>query len=553
MICTAWIVLANCCAVNPTQRTIPLFDINPNGMTITSLLYNFDTHSEWVDHIFGSKAVFHHKNNVEELEHSPLTEDEINERHVNTMFKIPPHGLIPRCSFELLGFVRLGDEAPFKQKDKMKSPAIGLANVKIKSHHFSCFFRPLYENWRPESTTVKTHYWAIVLYCPTQNRTICSSLPSHFEPRTKINHPAVMKIEVKIHLQSSNLSSTFTARVSDQSDVIKSSKSDLLSTPVGICTAIPYASSDPEKAQANGAMLAEWIRHHSSLGMKVIVYDRHGNHFHHIFNSSYAREQSINNMNLVYHNFTIRELLDNSDSGARYDNSEHNNLNRRVRNEMNNDDKTLTLTHCRFEARALYGLVDVMVVDFDEFVLCPQVAPDPRAQAHYFSRLITDAHHASVDQLLLLQRLPMNKTASPRDCVVANARRGHSIFDCFAAYEYASEGHSWKSVHLSHKCPLTGYHQACATPSSPRGYNCDCRSLLVRPDLHRDTSLSLELRGCVLMHLSTLSADYARQADVDADVLRNLEGDALVRARRKPMEMWRIAHPKRNLSRNSRR
>ena len=42
-----------------------------------------------------------------------------------------------------------------------------------------------------------------------------------------------------------------------------------------VCLTVPYTSSDEAKAVANGAMMAEWIRYHMKLGIKVIVYDRY--------------------------------------------------------------------------------------------------------------------------------------------------------------------------------------------------------------------------------------------------------------------------------------
>ena len=44
-------------------------------------------------------------------------------------------------------------------------------------------------------------------------------------------------------------------------------------------------------------------------------------------------------------------------------------------------DKTLTLTQCRFEARALFGIDRVLVADFDEFLYCPVVGPTASEQA----------------------------------------------------------------------------------------------------------------------------------------------------------------------------
>lgn len=39
---------------------------------------------------------------------------------------------------------------------------------------------------------------------------------------------------------------------------------------------------------------------------------------------------------------------------------------------VNDNDKVLSLTHCRFEAKALYGIDHVIVPDPDEFFYCPK-------------------------------------------------------------------------------------------------------------------------------------------------------------------------------------
>ena len=43
-------------------------------------------------------------------------------------------------------------------------------------------------------------------------------------------------------------------------------------------------------------------------------------------------------------------------------------------------DKTQTFTHCRFEAKAVYGIDNVLVTDFDEFLFCPWAKPTAQAQ-----------------------------------------------------------------------------------------------------------------------------------------------------------------------------
>ena len=137
------------------------------------------------------------------------------------------------------------------------------------------------------------------------------------------------------------------------------------------CLVLPYQSSNMQATQINQAMVAEWIHHHTSLGFNILIYDRQGS-FQQATknnNSSYALLRSMNTQssNVIYHPYTIRELLDPLRNGKTFDNNDmnpENNANSQgnvdeknslVQSEammdVTDDDKTLTLTHCRFEAK----------------------------------------------------------------------------------------------------------------------------------------------------------------------------------------------------------
>ena len=123
-----------------------------------------------------------------------------------------------------------------------------------------------------------------------------------------------------MYLNNSVWSTSFTANIINKEKIVSSARSMRL--PLAVCTVIPYTSSDPEKAFANTAIMIEWIRYHTKLGMKVIVYDRDGANRDYIFNSSYGISQGILKLDFVYHNYTIRGLLDPLKKGLRYDNTE---------------------------------------------------------------------------------------------------------------------------------------------------------------------------------------------------------------------------------------
>jgi hypothetical protein len=121
-----------------------------------------------------------------------------------------------------------------------------------------------------------------------------------------------------------------------------------------------------------------------------------------------------------------------------------------------------------------------------------------------------------VDQLTFSQWVPHNRTfdfRSVSECAAAAVAAGTSIFQCFASYKFHLGGHSIKSLQLSHKCPLTGYHQACPLPEMPRTYNCACSTIVVPP------------ADCVVLHLSMQESFYESELAKSADEEKDLRLD----------------------------
>ena len=290
-----------------------------------------------------------------------------------------------------------------------------------------------------------------------------------------------------------------------------------------MCAVVPYSSNDKAKACANGQMLLEWVWDYAKLGFRVFVYDRDGRNYaavhdeklrRALFGPTYDEDPATNTLQyLHYHNFTVRGLLDKTRSGMVYDNTERkpgagwgetsNTNTLRARYESQGHDKVNTFTHCRFEAKAVYGVERVLAVDFDEFIYCPSAPPNPKALrvrpakeqerlkspsaegpltatardlGRYINTVTATLQEAGLRQIMFQQRVTMNKTASPRDCLVDMSSRSppRSLFNCYGSYRYERASHSIKSFHLGTTCPLTGYHQACPSPQVPRAYDCAC-------------------------------------------------------------------------------
>ena len=287
---------------------------------------------------------------------------------------------------------------------------------------------------------------------------------------------------------------------------------------VAICLVVPYTTTDPDKRRANGAMLYEWVRYHTKIGLKVIMYDRDRANWDFIFNSTYARALGLSKpLDLDYYPYTMRGLLDPARAGLKYDNTEADVdlsgarlLDRKTRYENQGHDKVLTLTHCRFEAKAIHNIDTVLVVDFDEFLFCPIAHPAPRAQATFFHNFVQYHHGRGIQQVMLPQRLVSNTTASTRDCMVDKVKNNNNFLPCFAPFEYYMGGHSVKSLHLGHVCPVTGYHQACPGLDAPRSYDCVCDNHQTRQNPWRPFQKNIRNRECALIHLSTNPTNYRK-------------------------------------------
>ena len=165
-------------------------------------------------------------------------------------------------------------------------------------------------------------------------------------------------------------------------------------TPVAVCTAWPYTTSDFTKTHANQAMVYEFLRYYSNLGFWLMVYDNNGVNMKGVFDSAYARANPQRgrfagaiDKYLMYHNYTLRGLLQPKE-GAHFSDSNLNGRHDRRHEGLvaQDDDKTSTLTHCRFEARARYGIERVLVVDFDEFLFAQGGGTDPEQQRRYMDQ-----------------------------------------------------------------------------------------------------------------------------------------------------------------------
>lgn len=512
--------------------------------------------------IFGDQAVFHDK--TRKQPRSPLSRTELNEEEITyrveefrKVFKLPSYAQWPFCSIEMLGFGRLNKEKPLYDRSRYGPPYVGNATLSLGNlkEKWPCFWRPLFENWRGESDATDPNFWAIFFYCPSPSGSeSCKNYTTMIRTNEDDDEVYIPHINASLNMQLSrvNWTTTFKAKVLHKDNIVSSTAKRLSSGPMAVCVSIPYTTYDDEKALGNAALLFEWVRYYTKLGFKIIIYDRDGANRQAIYNSTYAKDIGVrfnpaNSDNVVYNDYTIRGLLDPTKKGVKYDNTEsfydqdrNAAQDRKARFEGQGHDKTATFSQCRFEAKALFGIETVLIVDYDEFLYCPVVAASAHAQAAYLSQYIAYHRRMGVEQLILPQRLISNTTADIRGCVVDMVQSGQSIFNCYAPFEYYMGGHSVKAIHLKHACPLTGYHQACPGIEAPRAYDCICENRQVRQNPWRPFNRYLKGRECAIVHFSTQPQVYTKNKfkPIEVAMMRNTTNEIQLVANSKMAEMY---------------
>jgi len=101
------------------------------------------------------------------------------------------------------------------------------------------------------------------------------------------------------------------------------------------------------------------------------------------------------------------------------------------------------MSHCRFEAKAVFGIEQVIVADFDEFLYCPMIKSGASSQRAGLAALFEQFTTAGFDQMsLFTQSTMLNKTVEPWNCVVNKSQAGLSTFECFGSTEFYAFDHS---------------------------------------------------------------------------------------------------------------
>lgn len=312
---------------------------SPNlSLVVTAFKYTregkkgaFNTPTEFVDRIFGSKALYYDTRDSNEGKGRNITSAEIEEaqgRFQNT-FSLRSLQASPACYVTMLGqaYFVTNDERNYKRtmiKTLNNSNAIGLARISVsKDLKWNCHYRDMLK--------LNDRLAIIYYYCPLLEKSKClnfeNSVPKNGRLAVHLSMP-VLAINSKQKMVNIN----FYAKP------FWEGRSKFLNSQLAVCTVMPYYSSVPEKSIVQGAILHDWALYHLALGFKVVIYDRNGNHKQHLFKDfkykNNVRDEINKNTadlfdNLIYHDYTILQMIDKSTNTTSYDNTEMVGENRR--------------------------------------------------------------------------------------------------------------------------------------------------------------------------------------------------------------------------------
>ena len=488
--------------------------MHSDGLTISSFQYNpTAAKSAWVRNLFGDGAIFHLKPkdvSVTEFflasreDRAMSAEEESASKEVmRNVFHLPLVAWEAPCSIEMLGFVRttMRSPSPFKRSN-LHVPFVGNATASIPGvGKWRCYYRPLVENWRHVSTSLEPHFVAVVLYCAPLSADSCTAFDREYvRSATELR----MSLELQCQRQPGPHRKTRVLATS-VSAIPQQAGGRATSHQLGACVAMPYTTAFKEKVGVNNEILSEFVRYYKKLGIMLFLYDRDGQH-----EKMLSGRFGVSPSEYVYKNYTMMGLLDRrAGAGLRYDNTElrDDGTDAHHRWRYQGNDKVMTLTQCRFEAKALHGIEDVLVIDFDEFLYCSVAEPTASAQRAFIKGLVVRLKAQRFNQVTFPQRLTANTTSSVIGCMMSRVAKGQSVLGCVAPFQYYAGGHSIKSLHLGHDCPLTDYHQACPV-KAPRSHNCACKSKEIKPNPWRKFENGVEDRECALVHLSSQDKVY---------------------------------------------
>lgn len=535
--------------------------IDPLGMSITSLCFASRSRPpDWVDRLLGSRAVFWNtsidKSNEEYRAPGALLEIPSAMARFRSQFQLPFDAEWPECWIEMLGFARIKPNAPpFRGRfDRNKQPSIGEAILEQKSEvagrgggKWRCFYRAMYENWRQMDHLGARGLWATMFYC------IPASAGTHtcenFDRSFPTSHSSNTFHLTTLLQNGAAWRTSFDVRRGSNAEIdeLQLHRSGLFNSiqlrtepEIAVCTAWVYLTNHVEKERVNRALVYEFMKYYSNLGMKILVYDRDGANWAGAVQDPYAAQQSAESEtlfanSLVYHNYTINSLVFPTVESSSTEVHHHSPLRSdmegqtfRSRQQFTSD-KAYTYTHCRLEAKHRFGIQKVLIIDFDEFLFCDDAPATPAAQSSRIKEFLESLSDRSVDQVMLgkttirprlrdgLKSVKecMQKesgveqlSANVRDASMLSEERKErmSIFNCFGSVRDVINIPFIKSIHLNSACPFTSRHAACAP--CPEGHLAQCGPEHQHHRYYDCICNAKRQESCKFIHLSLVDEEY---------------------------------------------
>mmetsp|Transcript_16651 Transcript_16651/g.31203 ORF Transcript_16651/g.31203 Transcript_16651/m.31203 type:complete len:645 (+) Transcript_16651:151-2085(+) len=304
---------------------------------------------------------------------------------------------------------------------------------------------------------------------------------------------------------------------------------------VAVCLVLPYNTHELMQK----TILVENIRWYQDvLGFRVMIFDSNGAHRKFLaHNGVFTSSQLLRD----YHDYTVFNILGHGIRMTQY--------------ILDTDfDKILTLTHCRMEARALYDIESVLVVDSDEFLYCqddskrvsyrfkstspqkPHTVEPARALRNYQHEAVqallraARAQEGGVDQIAFTRFSPMyarveGSLTHTREGCMANTMLGGgaSLFSCFASIAQRRGNYLPKSLMLNYACPHSSNH-----------YSCTLNPLNVSKDKCRCSHVDIPPAQCFIIHVRVKALQPNKEVATASNGGLLLELDAIMRELPRP-------------------
>eukprot|EP01038_Epipyxis_sp_PR26KG_P017431 gene17431-24100_t len=171
------------------------FALNRSALSITS--FSVDRGKpQWVIRNLGEESKFYPQDMLKRTNQQKVYVN--GSKLFSHVFVLPEYALHPQCSVQMLGYAVLEKESPFLLKWRSVKPSVGKGYYKFGTEKWDCFYRAVYENWRPDMNTVN-NYWPVVIYCPSPNNiTSCNNIQEFHQKHQN----DVVTTKVAIHLDN---------------------------------------------------------------------------------------------------------------------------------------------------------------------------------------------------------------------------------------------------------------------------------------------------------------------------------------------------------------